>query len=399
MTLIRFYPVLSGKFTVWMVLMLALSAAISSPCASPAGAWTFTWSDEFNGAAVDAAVWGFENGYVRNNEAQYYSNRSENSRIEDGKLLIRALKDNWSGHEYTSASRITRGKKSWRYGRFEIRAKIDIRSGSWPAWWWKGDNAGWPKGGEIDMMEYYQNKCLFNVMDGNKGWTSPTRSITSLGGPRWAEEYHTWTMEWDSTRIDLSLDGVLINHYEVDKANGTGPGGSNPLRQPGFMILNQALGGNQGGDHTKTAYPVDFRVDWIREHTWDPNAQAVQVTVQEGSGSGPYAQGTKASLAANMPPLGQVFARWEVVAGTAVIDDPGSPSALVTVPQAPVTVKATYRPQGSHVLFHNKPGLLIGEAFSQGMFFNVLGRRLTGTAPLAPQIRILPLETPVPSSP
>ena len=192
---------------------LACALACAVPTLSATGGWSFSWSDEFAGPAVDAAVWGFESGYVRNEEAQYYSNRAENSRIEDGKLLIRALRDNWSGHEYTSASRTTRGKKSWKYGRFEIRARIDVRAGSWPAWWWLPNSGGWPKGGEIDMMEFYQNKCLFNVMDGNGKWTAPTRSLASLGGARWAEEYHTWTMEWDSTRIDLSLDGVLINHY------------------------------------------------------------------------------------------------------------------------------------------------------------------------------------------
>lgn len=333
-------------------LRLALAAIVSGgavAAGAATGGWAFSWSDEFSGAAVDGAVWGFESGYVRNEEAQYYSNRTENSRIEDGKLLIRALRDNWNGREYTSASRTTRGKKSWKYGRFEMHAKIDVRAGSWPAWWWLPNTGGWPKGGEIDMMEYYQNKCLFNVMDGNGKWTAPTRSIASLGGSRWAESYHTWTMEWDSTRIDLSLDGVLINHYPVENADGTGPNGNNPFRQPGYFIVNQALGGTNGGDHTGTAYPVDYRIDWIRAHAWDPSAPSAAVTVRKGAGSGTYAVGTMASVTAHMPEPGQVFDRWVVEGASAVLDDAASATAILTVPSAAVTLTATYKTAGTLV--------------------------------------------------
>lgn len=378
----------------WMgpaLLSLAVPLLLPVPAAEAAGGWTFSWSDEFNGTEVDAAVWGYENGYVRNNEAQYYTNRTENSRIEDGKLLIRALRDNWNGREYTSASRTTRGKKSWRYGRFEMRARIDIRPGSWPAWWWLPNTGGWPKGGEIDMMEFYQGKCLFNVMDGNQQWTAPTRTITSLGGPRWAEEYHTWTMVWDSTRIQLSLDGVLINDYPVSRADGTGPGGNNPFRQPGYMIVNQALGGTNGGDHTRTDYPIDYRIDWIRVHAWDPSANAVQVTVQEGAGTGAYATGTRASLTAEMPPAGQVFHRWELVSGTAAIDDPSSPTAVLIAPSADVTVRATYRQPGTGIaLLPN--GRLARDPAPLGLVTDLLGRRLSSGAATATGIKVLRLD-------
>ena len=132
----------------------------SPPPPSP-GAWSFTWSDEFEGEdgdPLDSSVWGYETGYVRNNEAQYYSTRLENSRIDNGHALIDARQDFWNGHEYTSASRTTKNKKSFLYGRFSLRAKIDVRAGSWPAWWWLPDVGGWPQGGEIDMMEFYNNK-------------------------------------------------------------------------------------------------------------------------------------------------------------------------------------------------------------------------------------------------
>lgn len=328
-----------------MAIWFAAAMAGALPEARAAG-WESNWSDEFNATAVDGATWGFETGYVRNEEDQYYSNRTENSRIENGALVIEALRDGWNGHAYTSASRTTRGKRSFKYGRFEIRARIDVRAGSWPAWWWLPDAGGWPKGGEIDMMEFYQGKCLFNVMDGNGKWTSPTRTVASLGGGRWAAEYHTWTMEWDSLRIDLFLDGEIINRYDVRLADGTGPNGGNPFRLPGYMILNQAIGGINGGNPSGTDFPVRLQVDWLRVHKWSEGTGR-KLSVTGGAGSGTYLSGTLASLTAGLPPAGQTFDRWRVVSGTAVLDDAAAPSARLAMPALDVSVEATYKPAGT----------------------------------------------------
>ncbi len=204
----------------FLIVVICVHASFSAVI----GGWKFSWSDEFNGPAVDTSLWGYEIGYsIRNQELENYTNRPENSRIDSGDLLIQALRDNWNGHEYSSASRRTMGRKSWLYGKFEMRAQIDVRLGSWPAWWWLPNIGGWPKGGEIDMMEFYQGKCLFNVMDGNGKWQSLTRTVASLGGSAWADNFHVWTWVWDSTKIDLSLDGTLINHYPLANADGTGP--------------------------------------------------------------------------------------------------------------------------------------------------------------------------------
>jgi beta-glucanase (GH16 family) len=291
---------------------------------------------------------------VRNSELQYYTNRPENARIDNGTLLIQALRDNWNGHEYTAASLRTMGKKSWQYGKFEMRAKIDIRPGSWPAWWWLPNTGGWPRGGEIDMMEFYKSMCLFNVMDGNQKWTSITRTIASLGGTVWADNFHVWTWEWDSAKIDLSLDGVLMNHYLLSNADGTGPNGDNPFRRPGYMLVNQALGGTNGGDPSGTAFPVEYRVDWIRVHTWS-TAGAYRLTVNEGVGSGPYVAGTRASITAKMASIGRVFDTWVIDAGNAAVDDPAAPSATLTMPASEVTVTATYR-TGTFVSPRRTPG-------------------------------------------
>lgn len=339
---------INEKWTLFLFCLLPVLLVGLPACAAVSGGWLFSWSDEFNGAAIDSTVWGYENGYVRNNELQYYTNRPENARIDSGALLIQARRDNWNNHEYTAASLRTMGKKSWLYGRFEMRAKIDVRPGSWPAWWWLPNSGGWPRGGEIDMMEFYKGQCLFNVMDGNQKWASVTRTVTSLGGDRWANNYHVWTWEWDSTKIDLSLDGVLMNHFTVADADGTGPGGANPFRRPGYFLVNQAIGGINGGDPSGTSFPVEYRVDWIRVHTWSVSS-AYALTVTSGIGSGSYVSGTRASITSKIAPVGQSFDRWVVVSGNPVIDDPASPTAFLTMPGSNVTVSATFR-NGTGVL-------------------------------------------------
>ena len=341
---IKFWDVCLALFALLMsVIQIQAQSAtnVFINSADSVGGWQFSWSDEFNGPTVDPATWGYEIGYVRNNEAQYYTSRTENSRIDNGNLLIQALRDNWSGHAYTSASRITSGKKSFLYGKFEMRAKIDIRQGSWPAWWWLPNTGGWPKGGEIDMMEYYKNKCLFNVMNGNAEWFSQTRSISGLGGDLWAANFHVWTMVWDSTKIDLLLDGTLINHFLLSNADGTGPNEVNPFRQPGYMIVNQAIGGTNGGDPSNTTFPVNLRIDWIRVYKWI-NAASYKLTVKGGVGTGSYIPGTQASITALMPASGMVFDKWVVTSGNLIIADSLSPSTVITIPSADATVTATY---------------------------------------------------------
>jgi beta-glucanase (GH16 family) len=249
--------------------------------------YELVWGDEFAVDGLpDTKNWGYEVGCsVRNNELQYYAQaREQNSRIENGTLVIEARKESMNGCSYTSANLISK-KKDFKYGLFELRAKIDIRMGSWPAWWWLPNSGGWPKGGEIDMMEFYKGNLLFNVMDGNQKWTSKTKAASSLGSS-WADEFHVWTWEWDSSKIDLWLDGTLMNHYLVANANGTGPNGENPFRRPGYMLVNQAIGGNNGGDPSGTTFPVKYIVDYIRVYQAGKDTSAPKVVSVTGSGAG-----------------------------------------------------------------------------------------------------------------
>lgn len=255
--------------TVALVVTVVAIGSISPVSAVPKGesaqaAPTLVWSEEFNGPSIDTSSWGFEQGYIRNGEAQYYTNRPENARIENGNLVIEARRENYNGYAYTSASLTTQGKRQFQYGRFEMRAKIPTAWGTWPAWWGLGGNvgsppnySGWPRSGEIDIMEMYRNTLLYNVMDSQAQWFSTTEPVPAGFG----NDYHTWTMDWSSSRISLYLDGVLKRSYNVDDATVNG---YNPFRQPWFLIANLAIGGSQGGDPSGTVFPQRYYIDYIR---------------------------------------------------------------------------------------------------------------------------------------
>jgi beta-glucanase (GH16 family) len=236
----------------------------ATPDPTPAGGYSLVWSDEFNYSGTpDPANWGYESGYVRNNEAQYY--QQSNASCDGSQLVIEARRND-GGYSYTSSSLITQNKHQWTYGRFEMRGKIPCVTGSWPAWWAVGigANGSWPKCGEIDMMEYYRNMLLANVLyqnsAGSQVWDSTTRDVSTLGAG-WANNYHVWVMEWDANKIDLYCDDALLNTFDVNSAT---VGTYNPFRTSIWMFVNLAIGGNNGGDPSATTFPLRFYVDYIR---------------------------------------------------------------------------------------------------------------------------------------
>lgn len=246
--------------------------------------YKLVWADEFNNDGLpDTGSWSYEKGFVRNHEEQWY--QQENAFCKNGLLIMEGRKEtkpnpgfeqgsnDWRkqrvGIEYTSSSLNTRGKKQWQYGRFEMRGKIDISQGLWPAWWTLGVNGRWPSNGEIDIMEYYKGKLLANVATGtsqpNKAeWYSNTFSIDSMGGKKWAADFHTWRMDWDEDAISLYVDNVLLNKTPLDKLVNKDGSGINPFKQPHYMLLNLAMGGDNGGPLDDTQFPNRFEVDYVR---------------------------------------------------------------------------------------------------------------------------------------
>lgn len=266
-----------------MMLTLCLLAGLYTMAQkSPAG-YQLVWSDEFNtDGPPNPANWIFEKGFVRNHELQYY--QPENVQCKNGLLIIEAKKEekpnpafvadskDWRKNRktinYTSSCILTRGLQSWQYGRFEMRARIDISAGLWPAWWTLGVDKGWPANGEIDIMEYYRGKLLANIAclgeNRRAEWFSNRFATDSLGGAKWASQFHVWRMDWDENAIALYMDDVLLNRVPLDKLTNKDGSGFRPFKQPHDMLLNLAIGGDNGGDPEKTIFPNRFEVDWVR---------------------------------------------------------------------------------------------------------------------------------------
>lgn len=245
--------------------------------------YQLVWSDEFNNDGIpDSSKWNYEQGLVRNEELQWY--QPENARCEKGLLVIEARREkkpnplyaagatDWRRKEqdisYTSSCLITAGKGEWQYGRFEMRGRIDISSGLWPAWWTLGLTKNWPANGEIDIMEYYRKKLLANIAflgkDGSTHWYSNTFSTDSLGAEHWANAFHVWRMDWTKEHIALYIDDQLLNKVPMDSLVNKDGSGFNGFQQPHYMLLNLAIGGQNGGDPESTSFPRRFEVDWVR---------------------------------------------------------------------------------------------------------------------------------------
>jgi beta-glucanase (GH16 family) len=260
-----------------LFILIALALPAFSQSSDP---WKLVWSDEFDySGKPDPAKWTFETGFVRNQELQWY--QPENARCENGMLIIEGRRErtrnpafqagstNWKNNreyaEYTSAAVTTRGLASWRYGRFEMRARIDTRPGLWPAFWTLGVDGRWPGNGEVDIMEYYAGTVLANLI-----WAGPSRStsftrkkpLASFGGAEWSHKFHDWRMDWDEERIVISVDGQILNDSELKQA--ANPDGKNGFRQPHYMILNLAIGGTAGGDPSTTEFPARYEIDYVR---------------------------------------------------------------------------------------------------------------------------------------
>lgn len=244
--------------------------------------YKLVWADEFNNkGTLDNTNWRYEHGFTRNHELQWY--QPENAICHHGILTIQVKKEhrpnpnyvagstNWKTNrefiEYTSSSMNTSRQHSWQYGRFVMRARIDVDAGLWPAFWTLGNTRPWPLNGEIDIMEYYRKKLLANiacgVSPGKAKWYSNNRSLDSLG-KNWSKKFHIWRMDWDSNSISLYVDNTLMNHVELSKLVNQDGSGFNPFMQPEYILLNLALGGDNGGDLSTTAFPRKYEIDYVR---------------------------------------------------------------------------------------------------------------------------------------
>jgi beta-glucanase (GH16 family) len=245
--------------------------------------WVLAWSDEFNYTGLpDPAKWGYEEGFVRNHESQFYTHdRKENARVENGMLIIEGRKEHYKNPnydpaakhglrsqefaEYTAASLITRNKESWRYGRIEVLARLPQGKGVWPAIWTLGTDEttiGWPRCGEIDIMEFVGHDPTHihgTVHYGKDGKHESSHEQITVHAP-W-DDFHVYAVEWSPSTIDWSFDGTKYHSFKVDEA---GAGASNAFRKPHYLLLNLALGGDWGGAIDDRMMPQKFMIKYVR---------------------------------------------------------------------------------------------------------------------------------------
>lgn len=246
------------------------------------------WNDEFDGATLNTTHWTYETGFVRNEELQYY--QAANVKLNNGLLVMTGKRDTVPNSKYnaastdwrysraygyyTSGSIKSQNKKSFLFGKFEIRARIDTTKGSWPAIWTKGNVGSWPTCGEIDILEFYisggKQVFLANVIYGGSPETvkymgaKKDLSYFIAKDPDFVKKFHVWTEEWDEKFIKLYLDGELIYGRSVSSsANPEGSTVPNGFLQPHYFTLNLAVGAN-GGDPVKSTFPIQYEVDYVR---------------------------------------------------------------------------------------------------------------------------------------
>lgn len=253
------------------------SPQLSSPNDSipvPDG-WKLVWNDEFNGRNIDTEKWEHEvNGWDGgNNELQYYTDRVENSYISDGCLVIKALKETYTGsdgtRDYTSARLRTANKGDWLYGRFEIRAKLPIGKGLWPAIWMLPTDwvyGGWPTSGEIDIMELVGHEpwhVFGTIHFGGSGNHLQSGTDYSLSSGLFSDDFHVFTVEWERTEMRWYVDGNLyqtINSWSTTAAQYPAP-----FDQRFHLLLNVAVGGDWPGEpDATTVFPQTMKVDYVR---------------------------------------------------------------------------------------------------------------------------------------
>lgn len=285
----------------WVALALGTGLVLSLPQEVPAekslkaddAKWKLVWSDEFSQAEIDHSKWNFETGNWivdkdgnpvaagwGNNEKQFYTDKNENAFVKDGKLVIRAKKeqasDQFGTYDYTSAKLTTKGTFSKTYGRYEMRAKLPTGKGLWPAFWMLPEEdryGGWAASGEIDIMESWGSQSDKVAGTIHYGETWPNNKYTGkdyhFAEGDGIDKWHTYAVEWEPGEIRWYVDGQLYqtqNDWYAKEANKASKYSyPAPFDQDFYLIMNLAVGGWFDGDVDETTpFPAEMEVDYVR---------------------------------------------------------------------------------------------------------------------------------------
>ncbi|HEY0257962.1 MAG TPA: glycoside hydrolase family 16 protein, partial [Candidatus Methylacidiphilales bacterium] len=238
--------------------------------------WKLVWSDEFDGDAIDSSKWNFEidGKGGGNGEREYYTAKSENAHLDQGHLIITAIKDGTDAegrrHKFTSARMTTKGKFNWKYGRFEARIKMPTGKGVWPAFWLMPQDSvygGWASSGEIDIVEEIGDKpsTVFGTIHYGDKWPGNTHTGDKylLPSGTLADDWHVYAVEWEEGVLRWYFDGNLYQ-TQTKWYTKAAPFPA-PFDQKFFIILNFAVGGAWPGDPSPdTVFPQSMDVDYVR---------------------------------------------------------------------------------------------------------------------------------------
>ena len=284
------------------LLVIAAAAPTPTPTPTPAAAdptvWSMAWSDEFDGptnSPIDSSKWTAEvggNGWG-NQELEYYTNRIDNAYQTNGSLVIKALKETYTGSDnvtrnYTSARLITKNKFTAKYGRVEARLRIPFGQGLWPAFWMLGDNIdsiGWPSCGEMDIMENIgrEPSVIHGTLHGPgySGANGLSSSFSLTNNLHFADDYHVFAIEWEPGVVRFYCDGIL---YKTRTPADLPPGTTWAFDHPFFLILNVAVGGTwPGSPDPTTVFPQTMLVDYVRVYQRTTPSTTPVIIVEETS--------------------------------------------------------------------------------------------------------------------
>lgn len=233
--------------------------------------YTLAWHDEFNEKKLNKKVWNYEIGNHKgwgNNELEYYTSSPKNVYISKGILVMEARKENCDSFHYTSARITTQNKKEFTYGRIDMRAKLPVSSGMWPALWMLGSNVAkvnWPKCGEIDIMELVGKNPQQIV--GSFHWEKADQTEGTINNrynlinEDFSKNFHLYSLIRKKDSMQILVDN--IPYVKVSRQDFKD--GSYPFDNPFFLLFNVAVGGDwPGNPDSTTKFPQRMLIDYVR---------------------------------------------------------------------------------------------------------------------------------------
>lgn len=255
--------------------------SIYNPPIPPVGSIVYSfettpaWSDEFDvNGLPNNQIWGYDvggDGWGNNELQNYTASDLDNASVENGKLIITAIKEASGTRQYSSARLVTKGKRDMKYGRIEIKAKIPAGRGSVSALWMLASQTTygttfWPDQGEIDIMEHVGfNPGIIHasIQTNIFNYTIATQKTAKTTLPTFDKEFHIYRMDWTPDEIKAFLDD---NEFFSFKRRQFAPWQEWPFHHPQHILVNIAIGGNWGGLNgiDDTIFPIRMELDYIR---------------------------------------------------------------------------------------------------------------------------------------